>query len=158
MGERRRWSATVQMTLDYLWSHRHAWVSVGELSMALGVSAPTVKRAVAWLRRAGVRIESSWEGYHLADLPRGTLVACPRCGRALGRPHAGIAGRWVCRACGYVDEAEPQTWAPLVVLPQGRGCRYCGGPITHRDPRRIYCSIACATADTARRRRRGGQR
>jgi biotin operon repressor len=149
-------SAVVPAALDYLWSHRQAWVPGQELARALGVADRTVRRAIAVLRSSGVTIEASWEGYRLLDLPRGTLVACARCGRALGRPHTGIAGRWICAHCGYVDEAEERAWAPLVLLPGSRSCRECGGPIGSVDPRAVYCSITCSAAATSRRRRRGG--
>lgn len=151
-----RTSGVTEEVVAYLWSHRHAWVPAQEIAAALGVSVVTVYRAVDRLRRRGVRIVSTWEGYRLDDLPRGTLVACPRCRRALGRPHRGIAGRWVCLACGYTDEAEPRSWAPVVVLPGQRLCRQCGGAIRRSDPRAVYCSVQCAVEAGARQRGRGG--
>jgi biotin operon repressor len=159
-----RRSPVAEAVLAYLWSHRWAPVGVAELAEACAASPRAVKWAVARLRDAGVGIRSSRDGYQLADLPRGAMVACPRCGRALCRPHAGVLGRWVCRACGWADEPEPRAWAPLVVRLAPRTCGYCGGEIGRtsaeraaRDARHglAYCSLACAVAASGRRRRKG---
>lgn len=158
-------SAVAEAVLIYLWSHRSTAVPGLELADACAASTRSVKWAVRRLRDAGVTIRSGRDGYQLRDLPRRSLVACPRCSRALGRPHAGIAGRWVCRSCGWADEAEPPGWSPLVVRLAPRACGYCGGDISRAALRRslrlakggvAYCSVACATAAGGWRRRKGG--
>lgn len=159
-----RRSAVAEAVAAYLFSHRWAPVPVAELAEACAASPRAVKWAVARLRREGLTIRSGHDGYQLCDLPRGSLVACPRCGRAMGRPHAGIAGRWVCRSCGWADDAEPASWAPLVAAVSPRTCGYCGGEIRRagaaravRDARHgmAYCSVGCAVAAGGRRRRKG---